>query len=180
MDHQKRPSVYLLERCTELGRVLDFFLEAHNSQLPALDERLVVFLAQMGFWEWEVDNLVYAFSTFSERSRAWVNESGPALAEGLKLRGLPVRFAVVKNLKVKRQARAERARQVVAPVMELNRVLDSWNRLLGACEERVLLPAPKREELVALGAGVLPDLSRFRKTPLPLPPDDAEPATATT
>jgi hypothetical protein len=172
MDQHKRPSVYLQERCAELGRVLDFFLVVHRGQMPGIDERLVVFLAQLGFWEWELDNLVFAFTTFAERARAWESDNGHALAEGLKARGLPVRFAAVKNVKGKRLARAERVRQVVAPVAELNRVIAMWNALLALCEERVLLPAEERAELAALGAGVLPDLSKYRRAPLPVPADE--------
>jgi hypothetical protein len=41
--------------------------------------------------------------------------------------------------------------------------------VLDACEESVLVPPEEREEAVRLGASVLSDLSRFRKTPLPEP-----------
>jgi hypothetical protein len=68
-NREKRPSVYLVERSQELGRVLYFFLAPHEGRTPGLDERLVVFLAQLGFWEWELDNLIYAFTTFAERMR---------------------------------------------------------------------------------------------------------------
>jgi hypothetical protein len=171
MNQHKRPSIYLQERCVELARVLDFFLETQGGRIPAIDERLVVFLTQLGFWEWELDNLIYAFTSFEERSRAWENDSGPSMAESLRMRGIPVRFSAVKNIRVKRRARAERVRQVVAPVEELNRVINMWNRLLDVCEERVLLPADERNRAADLGANVLPDLVRFRKVPLPAPVD---------
>jgi hypothetical protein len=165
-DQQKRPSVYLVERCQELGRVLDFFLAPHQGQTPALDERLVVFLAQIGFWEWELDNLSYAFTSFAERSTAWEHESGYGIANELKARGILVRLSAVKDFRDKRVARAERRRRVVAPTRELNRVIGIWNALLDACEERVLVPRADRERAVELGAQLLADLSRFRKAPL--------------
>lgn len=170
MDQNKRPSLYLLERCQELAKVLDFFLEVRRMPLP-LDERLIVFLTQMGFWEWELDNLIYAFTSFAERSRAWENDSGPSMAESLRMRGLPVRFSAVRDIKVKRHARAERMRQVVAPVEELNRLIAVWNGLLDLCEERVLESAEDRKRDASLGANVLTDLSKFRKVPLPIPTD---------
>src|SRR5262249_28885507 len=167
VDQQKRPSVYLLERCQELGRVLDFFLAPHQGQTPGLDERLVVFLSQIGFWEWELDNLVYAFTSFAERARAWEHESGVGIANELRGRGILIRLTAVKGFKARRQARAERVRRVVAPAQELNVVIDLWNRLLDACEARVLAPAEERQGAVGAGAQVLPDLSRCRKEPLP-------------
>jgi hypothetical protein len=75
-------------------------------------------------------------------------------------------------MKQKRQARAGRVRRVVAPVRELNAVIGLWNRLLDACEARVLAPPQEREEAARLGAQVLPDLSRYRKTPLATEGDD--------
>jgi hypothetical protein len=168
MDQRKRPSLYLLERCQELSRVLDFFHEVRRVPL-GLDERLVVFLTQMGFWEWELDNIIYAFNSFAERSRAWDNDSGSSMAESLKARGLPVRFSAVKNIKVNRHNRAERMRQVIAPIEELNRVIGVWNDLLDLCEERVMQSAEERKRDANLGANVLTDLAQFRKTPLPIP-----------
>lgn len=163
MEREQRPSAYLVERCQGLGRVFDFFLAPHNGGVPALDERLVIFLVQLDFWDWELDNLIHAFTTFAGRSRAWENASGHALAQGLQARGLPVRFAAVKDLRDKRQARAGR-RQVVAPVAELNRVIAAWNGLLSACEARVMTPAAERRRDAELGAQVLADLSGFRKS----------------
>jgi hypothetical protein len=167
-DQQKRPSVYLQERCQGLGRVLDFFLAPHQGQSPGLDERLVIFLSQIGFWEWELDNLIYAFTSFAERARAWEHQSGLGMANELQSRGILVRLPAVKDLKAKRQDRAQRVRWVVAPAEELNKVLFLWNSLLAACEQRVLVPAEERERALALGAQVFPNLSRFRKTLLPV------------
>ena len=72
----RRPSAYLRERCETLGRVLDFFLAPHHGQSAGLDERLVVFLSQIGFWEWELDTLLYAVATFRERAQAWEHAGG--------------------------------------------------------------------------------------------------------
>jgi hypothetical protein len=169
MDQNRRPSVYLEERCENLAQVLEFFLGPHRGQSPAIDEMLVVFLSQLGFWEWELDNLIYAFSTFDERSQAWEHENGLGMANALRTQGILVRFSAVKNLKAKRQARAGRRREVFAPVEHLNRLIQRWNALLDLCEERVLVDIEEREEAVELGAQLLPDLSKFRKSPLPEP-----------
>ena len=84
MDQNRRPSVYLQERAEDLGRVLDFFLAPHRGQAPGPKEILVVFLSQLGFWEWELDNLIYAFTTFRERATAWEHENGFGMANALR------------------------------------------------------------------------------------------------
>ncbi len=150
MDQHRRPSVYVQERAEALGRVFDFFTAPHRGQAPGAKELLVVFLAQLDFWEWELDNLVYAFTAFGERAAAWEHENGFGLANALRTRGIWVRAATVRGLKLKRQARSGRRSRVVAPVAALNRVLVQWNGLLAACEERVLIPAEECE------AGAIP------------------------
>jgi hypothetical protein len=114
MDQNKRPSVYLVERCENFARVLSFFLAPHHWQSPGARELLVVFLAQLGFWEWELDNLIYAFTTFPDRAQAWEHENGFGLANTLKEQGILVRNTAVRNIKLKRQARRGRRSLVYA------------------------------------------------------------------
>ncbi len=167
MDQNRRPSVYLQERAEDLGRVFDFFHAPHRGQSPGPKEMLVVFLSQLGFWEWELDNLIYAFTTFEERATAWEHENGFGLANALRTKGIWVQAAAVKDLKLKRQARSGRKREVFAPVGSLNHVINQWNELLGLCEQRVLIPPEERQEAIHSGAQLLADLSQFRKPLLP-------------
>ncbi len=167
MDQNRRPSVYLQERAEELGRVFDYFLAPHSGQAPGPKEMLVVFLSQLGFWEWEVDNLIYAFTSFEERATAWDHENGFGIANALRTRGLWVKMAAVKDLKIKRQARSGKRRKVIAPVDSLNRVIRQWNEVLTLCEERVLLSPEERREMIEAGVQMLPDLAKFRKPLVP-------------
>ena len=80
MDQNRRPSVYLQERADDLWRAFEFFTAPHRGQSPGAKEMLVVFLSQLGFWEWELDNLIYAFTTFEERATAWEHENGFGIA----------------------------------------------------------------------------------------------------
>ena len=128
---------------------------------------LVVFLSQLGFWEWELDNLIYAFSTFDERATAWEHENGVGIANALRSKGIWIQLGAVKNLKLKRQARSGRQREVFAPVASLNRLISQWNDLLGLCEQWVLIPPAERDAAIQSGAQVMPDLSKFRKALLP-------------
>jgi hypothetical protein len=167
VDQNRRPSIYLQERVEELGHVFDFFTAPHRGQSPGAKEMFVVFLSQLGFWEWELDNLIYAFTTFEERATAWEHENGIGIANALRTKGIWVQMAAVKNLKLKRQARSGRRRGVYAPVDSLNKVIKQWNDLLDLCEQRVLIPPEERENAIRSGAQLMADLSKFRKTLLP-------------
>lgn len=130
MDQNRRPSIYLQERAEGLARLLDYFTAPHRGQAPGSKEMLVVFLSQIGFWEWELDNMIYAFTTFEERATAWEHENGFGLANALRTKGIWIQTGAVKNLKLKRQARSGRRREVFAPVASMNQVIAQWNDLL--------------------------------------------------
>jgi hypothetical protein len=167
VDQNRRPSLFLQERAEDLGRVLDFFTAPHRGQAPGAKEMLVVFLSQLGFWQWELDNLIYAFTSFEERATAWEHENGFGMANVLRTQGIWVQMAAVKDLKLKRQTRSGRRSTVFAPVASLNKVITQWNELLSLCEERVLIPPQEREEALRSGAQLMADLSQFRKVLLP-------------
>lgn len=159
--------MYLQERAEVLGRVFEFFTAPHRGQAPGAKEMLVVFLSQLEFWEWELDNLIYAFTSFQERATAWTHENGFGMANVLRTKGIWVRTAAVKDLKLKRQARSGRRGGVFAPVASLNGVLTQWNQLLILCEQRVLIGTEEREQALQSGAQLMPDLARYRKAQLP-------------
>jgi hypothetical protein len=163
VDQNRRPSIYLQERAENLGRVFGFFTAPHRGQAPGAKEMLVVFLAQLGFWEWELDNLIYAFTTFDERATAWEHENGFGIANVLRNKGIWVRTDAVKDLKLKRQSRSGRGRGVFAPVERLNKVITQWNDLVGLCEERVLISPKERAVALQSGVQLMADLSKFRK-----------------
>jgi hypothetical protein len=166
VDQNRRPSIYLQERAEDLARVLDFFTAPHRGQAPGYKEMLIIFLSQLGFWEWELDNLIYAFTTFEERATAWEHENGFGIANALRTKGIWVQTAAAKKIKIRRQARSGH-RRVFAPVASLNKLISQWNDLLRFCEEGVLIPPKEREIALQSGAQLMPDLSKYRKAPLP-------------
>jgi hypothetical protein len=163
MERKERPSVYLEEKCDTLRRALNFFGAAQAGFAQPRTERLMVFLTQIDFWEWEIDNLIYSFSTFAERAKAWEQQNGYGLANALRARGIPVRVGAVKDLKERRQARSDRVQRVVSPTKRLNEVITQWNQLLEISEGKVLVTPEERQRDIQLGAQFLPDLSRYRK-----------------
>ena len=164
VDQNRRPSIYLQERADGLARVFDFFTAPHRGQAPGFREMLVVFLSQIGFWEWELDNLVYAFTTFEERATAWEHENGFGMASALRTKGIWIQSRTVKNLKLKRQARSGRGREVFAPMASMNKVIAQWNDLLSFCEQHILISPEECEIATQSGAQLMTDLSKFRKT----------------
>lgn len=158
---RERPSVYLQEKCANLEKVIDFFLMPQGTFLTTIGERLLSFLSQIDFWEWEIDNLVFSFATFEERSRAWEFEKG--LIEGVQSQGMMVQKHLFNKLKEKRHRKKGQGRKVVPPYDRLTIVVDKWNQLLRLCEDRVLLPRAELDKLASLGAQILLDLTKFRK-----------------
>ena len=61
----ERPSQYLIDKCKSLDTTISFF--GHGAVL----EKRLTFLAQIEFWDWEMDEMIYAIESFQKRSQAW-------------------------------------------------------------------------------------------------------------
>lgn len=147
-----KPSVYLTEKCQVLKKVLTFFLDSTSGYCRSVTEKRVVFLAQIDFWDWEMDELIFSFDQFDERSKVWQSEV--SLTDSLANRGILVRNSVLRDISEKRWRREVRYRPVLdndeityvrpeteyvtAPLDELNVVIRRWNKLLEMCEQNVL------------------------------------------
>lgn len=183
-----RPSQYLVDKIVTLRKVLEFFGKESGDYMRTINERLVIFLAQMDFWDWEIENLIFSFDTFDERSRAW--ESSGHVSSHLNKQGIVVRDKVLAELAehnwwreqrtvrprlVNHKTKAGRRRKgaevieygpvekvrTVAPVEELNRLIIQWNILVDTCEKRLL--SRQAENMARLGADVLKNLDKFKK-----------------
>lgn len=153
-----KSSVYLTEKCETLSKVLLFFLEGGYNK--TVSEKLAVFLLQIDFWDWEMDNLVYSFTNFEDRSKAWEHFKG--IPESLKNLGFLVndnRFMCYAFDIRQIQERNE----VSAPFNELNKVIGKWNDVLSVCEDKLLISKEKAKSYVTLGAQIMPNLDKYRK-----------------
>jgi hypothetical protein len=159
----QRPSVYLQEKVANFRQTLSFFATNQGSTRLSLKEKRLVFLAQIDFWEWEMETLIYSFSNFQERSKAW--SGGSSLEKLLSLHGILVKRGVLQEVQMK-QCWSYSRTDVTAPIEDLNKLIDSWNDLLKMCEEHVL--RYDAEEMSALNAQFLRNLDKYRKTKLPL------------
>ena len=167
--NDKRPSVYLEEKCQCLEKVLDFFLSPKGSFHKPVNEKLLVFLYQLDFWDWEMANLLFSFDNFDERSKAWIENRG--MSEYI----LHHFSILVKQGKweeydrsLDRDIRNYTEKPVVAPWELLRNVIEKWNLLLNQCEERIMQSEETMQNAIKLGAQILPNLNKYKKE-LPCP-----------
>ncbi len=165
-----KPSVYLVEKCETFSNVLGYFLAAKGSYKKPINEKLLVFLAQIDWWDWEIENLIFSFDNFVERSKLW-KTMGDLPEKVFKDFGVMVNPKVGDKIIYDRAYRVEP--EIVAPWEDLNVVIDKWNRLVAYCEERLLADEKVRKSAVDLGAGVR-DLSKYKKSLRSLQPDDSQ------
>lgn len=177
----ERASVYLTEKCDTFKKLVNFFLDKQAGFCKTLNEKRAVFLAQIDFWDWELDALVYSFQTFAERAKAW--DDSASLTESLAKHGILVKNSILTDLDFKRYRRQISGRTVlkdgyyvpvrgepdvtVAPVDKLNEVIRKWNKLLSICEDEIMPPEKTLRIAIGMKAAVVPNLEKFRKKELP-------------
>lgn len=166
MEANPRPSVYLMEKAKALLNAITFFASHVKNE-----ERMLVFLSQVDFWEWEIDNLLNSFYTFEDRKELW--EDADAVQQQLNRMGISIRPKKMHSLKIDRRWKKwylGREREVVAPMTILKEVIERWNKILQVCEEKYL---SKYSEVAAeMGANVLPNLAKFKRQEIGLEKDD--------
>jgi len=160
-----RPSRYLIERIEAMERVIDFF--ATVSAGVALKEKQAVFLAQIDFWDWEMDNIVYACEQFRVRAQAW-NVSHGRLNDLLEGRG----FLTKPRLVVRYPWHEPKA--VVAPFENLNRLVRAWNELLESAEKHCVNEKRAANVKRCDGEVVMPVDFRKEEVAMPFLPDHKE------
>ena len=68
----ERNSLYLEKKAANLANALLFFIASSHHQRRA--DRLITFLDQIEFWDWEMDELLFSYANFAERSAAFNTE----------------------------------------------------------------------------------------------------------
>lgn len=115
-------SVYLVEKCESLENVLKFM---KSNELR--------FLAQIDFWDWEMENLMFSFSNFEERSEAWGDRG--AVKKKLSALGIDVKGGGKWELQYQT---FDQKHRVEAPRKKLLEVIGLWNGLIRHCEKHFL------------------------------------------
>ncbi|MCW1924566.1 hypothetical protein OKA05_18520 [Luteolibacter arcticus] len=147
----ERPSRFLKSRIENFAEALAFF--------TPMPQRQVAFLLQIDFWDWEMDEILYAVSNFGDREQAW-RLSGRTADDLLGSQGILLRAKTRKSY-----GAAVQVTKVVAPLVDLRNLVDQWNDLVARCE--ALLDRGEIEKTLIVGGKVLQDLSKYRKTLTP-------------
>ena len=135
-----RTSLYLVRRAEALLATLRFFAATKGDALT----RRLQFLAQVDFWEWEIDNLIYSFTNLEERSRTWAS---PRHAEAkLHQIGVVVDAKVILRVHWRRGWRVDEQTRRVAPVDLLAETVEAWNALVDLAEGHFVRPMQKQAE----------------------------------
>ena len=148
INSEARASQYLVEKCESLQQAIRFFGRQESNA------RGLVLLAQIDFWHWEMENLIFSFETFAERSKAWRSKGDLADMVGERF--------MVDESKVRRTWYGGGGDgRVRAPWEELAATVVMWNDLLSAVESRLMPPrlADRRAEF---GIKLEADLSQYR------------------
>lgn len=157
-----RVSQYLENKCEALAKAISFFRGDVGGtwKMPG-KERRFVFLAQIDFWDWEMDELIYSIESFKQRSQAWeINTSG--LGNMLIQQGIPIQEKELWEAVRNRWWSGKN--DVVAPVDKVNAVIEAWNNLLALCEETIMKPKKLiKQHKEAYGVACLENLDKFRK-----------------
>ena len=124
-----KKSQYLINKCENISTTLNFF-RGVNTHVSG-KERRMVFLAQLDYWDWEMDELIFSFETFDERAKAW---KARGLRNGITKQGFMIQESVLRNIEHDRRWYDDHI-EVISPWEDLNKVITQWNELLSFCED---------------------------------------------
>ena len=147
----QRPSRFLKQRIECFAETLAVF--SRQTQFK------VTFLLQLDFWDWEMDEILFAVENFAEREKAW-RVSGHTADEMLIADGI-----FLKNRAIGSYGPSTLSNRVIAPQNDLANLVCRWNDLLSECER--MLDPNCIVQIQKVRGKVLQDLSKYRKA---LPP----------
>jgi hypothetical protein len=159
----ERPSVYLVDKCKAIGQALEFFASSYARN--GVVERRLTFLAQIDFWDWEMAELIFSVESFTDRAQAWKANKG-GMDQLLRSNKIVVKASKINEVGYARSWRY--SGEVVAPIKQLNQVIEQWNKLLKLCE--ALLDT----KVVQYGVEAVTNLNQYRKKPIEIKPVSEE------
>jgi hypothetical protein len=167
---RSRNSVYLEQKAQTLQQALRFFTDSGVGQ--SREERLLAFLDQIDFWDWEVESLRFSFQNFAQRAQAFATAvpGDRAATHGILVKvtkaqdvGRERRYDAAMTKRWGRWSGTEKV-SVVSPEEALAATLTTWHELLTAAEKTVMAPPAVVANGVKAGVTTFqPDLSRYRK-----------------
>jgi hypothetical protein len=156
----ERTSVFLESRVSQLRQVIEFFSAKSGA---AGTRRLLVFLTQIEFWNWELDCLQFASEGFAGRAVGWRTPPS-GVEEGLIALGFRVKSHALGKVKDELRAHGGSSASVSVPRKQYDALVSEWNALLTRAEE--LFDETRIAREAATGASIRADLAAYRKAPL--------------
>lgn len=163
-----KESKYLVTKIEAFDLAFKFF--STRSARRGVDEKMMIFLANIDFWDWEIENLIYSVANFEDRSKAF--ETLDDLLSGIMKKGFILKRSKLEDIKYTRR-REKRYLQyfkcafknpVVAPVGLMNQVIEDWNEFLTRIEKRLMSNTAKSFE--DWGESMKANLSAYKKEKL--------------
>lgn len=150
-------SEYLQAKIRNFRGTIRFFRKRSFAKL--------VFLRQIEFWNWELDELLFSVSNFQERRHTWMKEPADLIWE-LENEGycLSQKDKILRDLKLGRYGSEEYR----IPLDEVNEVIDEWNDLIELVS-RQLFDRQRIEVIRSSGGVAIDSLDRYRKKILESP-----------
>lgn len=152
MAVKSKNSRYLLEKLEALDKVISFFNQKEGGFCLGVNDKFLIFITQIDFWDWEIENVIFSFDNFEQRSKSW--ESMTAICESLGNKGLEAKNRTLQDAEqnILQRNRPYRAaldaegyynlekvdNTLVVPWKELNDLISKWNKLLTKVENKVL------------------------------------------
>ena len=156
----ERTSVFLESRVTQLRQVVEFFSAKSGA---AGTRRLLVFLTQIEFWNWEFDCLRYAAEGFAGRAVGWRTPPS-GVEEGLIELGFRVKRHALDAVKDELRTQPSSVASVSVPRKQYDALVVEWNGLLTRAQD--LFDEGRITHDVGTGASIKADLAGYRKRPL--------------
>lgn len=135
-----KPSIYLKTKAEALYNSLDYMIQSSGSK--SIVEKTVVFLAQIDFWDWEMEELIFSFKNFEERSKVWDSTDVNNL---LSKNNFAINKKTISKLQDLFYSKdfayriyGQRREKVVAPYEILNKTIKKWNDVLDECKHRLM------------------------------------------
>jgi hypothetical protein len=156
----ERTSVFLESRVAQLRQVVAFFVDKRGA---AGTRRLLVFLTQIEFWNWEFDCLRYAAEGFAGRALGWRTPPS-GVEEGLVELGFRVKRQALDEVREELRQHGGVVASVSVPREQYDELVSEWNALLTRVED--LFDSKRIADEVGTGARLKTDLAAYRKGPL--------------
>lgn len=151
-----RTSKYLEAKAHTLRSALLFFMDRDK------DERLMSFLDQIDFWDWEVDELLFSFNNFADRAKSFETTEPSQRAASFGLMVNPKKAGNIQS--DRRWDRRWDTSKMAAPTDSLGETLMVWHTLLTEAEALLVSDKVLEQAKNAGAVNVTNKLDKYRKT----------------